>query len=366
VEPTSASADSTGIAQTTWTLGIEDGGGTVEARVGGLEPIIFRSLAVPGPPISVTIQPVLRPVVVVDTGVRLIAIVQDSFGNGVNARVDWSTSNPGIARIDSLGLLIGTSFGQVMVQAEVDGVVGDREAWVLERTSVDREDDFDGSQIHFVYAVPSDRADRVIDFDGTLLNAISSIQAWFEEQTSGRQLRVDTRNGLPDVSFVRLSSNDRVIADQRAAAVFAISDELDVAGFVDAGKVYVVFYEGTNSFACGNSAWPPQIPGNVAALYLRARTPRGPCDWPFAAQPNDPMGVWEFILAHEILHLLGFVDPTAPHADGAHVTDHPRDLMVGGRLEDVRAILDFGNDDYYGPNVPVGVRNLADSPFLTP
>ncbi|MFQ5691391.1 MAG: hypothetical protein ACE5HQ_14115, partial [Gemmatimonadota bacterium] len=74
----------------------------------------------------------------------------------------------------------------------------------------------------------------------------------------------------------------------------------------------------------------------------------------------------EFRPFHEVLHMLGFVDRSAPNHDffhPHHVADDPTDLMWGGDRWNP-GVLDVGHDDYFGENVPEGVRNLADSPFL--
>jgi hypothetical protein len=57
-----------------------------------------------------------------------------------------------------------------------------------------------------------------------------------------------------------------------------------------------------------------------------------------------------FVIAHELIHVLGAVAPCAPHyGNNGHVTDDPRDLLYNGPARrDPNTVLDPGHDDYYG------------------
>ena len=70
-----------------------------------------------------------------------------------------------------------------------------------------------------------------------------------------------------------------------------------------------------------------------------------------------------FVIAHEIVHELGFVPNCAPHSTGhGHVRDSSLDLMYPV-LGDEVPILDVGNNDYYRAHV-AGCPDLSDSPYL--
>ena len=71
-------------------------------------------------------------------------------------------------------------------------------------------------------------------------------------------------------------------------------------------------------------------------------------------------------MIHEILHTLGFVPANAPRQTLTGHVPEPNDLMYAGSAPWAlpNLVLDVGHNDYYGENVPAGVPNLRDSPFL--
>ncbi|HUL49844.1 MAG TPA: Ig-like domain-containing protein [Gemmatimonadales bacterium] len=56
--------------------------------------------------------------------VRLTATIQDTQGNTVTGVVSWATLNPGIAVVDSTGLVTGTATGSTSISAVFNGVTG--------------------------------------------------------------------------------------------------------------------------------------------------------------------------------------------------------------------------------------------------
>jgi hypothetical protein len=97
--------------------------------------------------------------------------------------------------------------------------------------------------------------------------------------------------------------------------------------------------------------------------------------------PPSPLVV-NFGLPHELVHLLGGVTPTAPHAIGGGHTSQFFEVMSAGDLPsapectapfeglDAQLLLDCGNDDYFSMAPPVGSYlatnwNVARSCFLT-
>jgi hypothetical protein len=71
-------------------------------------------------------------------------------------------------------------------------------------------------------------------------------------------------------------------------------------------------------------------------------------------------------MLHEILHTLGFVADNAPREHAAGHVPEPTDLMYAGPQPWRPAVLDVGQDDYYGGNVAADGLNFANSPFLLP
>ncbi|MHB8641677.1 MAG: hypothetical protein ACYDA3_02150 [Gaiellaceae bacterium] len=235
----------------------------------------------------------------------------------------------------------------------------------LPRATTDRPDDVAGPQIHVVYAVPADAADRRLDTDGTLARSVAAWNAWLAGQTGGRGLRLDTSGGALDVTFVRLAETDAQIETQGAYVRDELERELHALGFDQAGKIYAVYYDGHSSWSCGGGAWPPLLQGDVAALYLHGLYSQPiPCDSNAFGTVGQP-GYLEFAMLHEIFHTLGFVPTCAPHQlNGGHVNDSPADLMWQGAAPWRPSALDVGHDDYYNAHIP-GCLDFADSPYLT-
>jgi hypothetical protein len=233
------------------------------------------------------------------------------------------------------------------------------------RSTIDRPDDRSGNQIHVMYVVPSDGTDRSLDTTGTIATSVSAIERWFEDQSGGRQLRFDLHEGELDITFHRLGRTNAQIASFGPFVRDEIEKDLKQAGFNQAGKIYAVYYDGRSTFSCGGGFWPPTLPGNVVALYLKGEPPGAPAcaTNEFASSPFNP-AYWEFAMLHEILHGLGVVARCAPHHTlEGHVSDDPRDLMYAGPQPWQPSLLDAGNDDYF-QHEAAGCLDLEDSPFL--
>ena len=238
------------------------------------------------------------------------------------------------------------------------------------RATSDRADAVAGAQVHVVYAVPRDGADAGLDTTGALEHSVGSFQGWLRSQASGRELRMDLHDGKLDVTFIRLARTDATMASYGVFLRDSLEREMGRAGLLRPNKVYAVYYDGGSTWACGGAAWPPVVPGQVAAMYLKG-TPTGvSCARPFVTSPSAFPGYWEFAMLHDLLQTLGIVAPNAPHhtADRpAHVPE-PNDLMYAGAAPwviDARTVIDVGGDDYFGGGVPAGVVRLDQSPYLT-
>ena len=234
---------------------------------------------------------------------------------------------------------------------------------VLPRSMTDRPDDVTGPQVHALYVLPSDGVDRALDTNGVIAASIANWQRWVRAQTFNNGIRLDTTAGELDVTFVRLGKTDAQLASRGLALRDALEDELRAKGLVRAGRVYATYYDGSSTAACGGGAWPPKLPGAVAALYLRATYgPGAVCYQP--ERSRDELQIMDFAMLHEVLHTVGFVPSCAPnHTRDGHVSDSPRDLMYAGDEPWRPAVLDVGNDDYFHAHI-LGCRELAVSPYL--
>jgi hypothetical protein len=242
----------------------------------------------------------------------------------------------------------------------------------LERATVDRADDIDGQQVHFLYVLPSDGTDRQLDTNGTLDASIARIQQWIVDQTRSLSLRVDTYQGAPDITFVRLPHSDAQATSTHPWPIWVIGEGLVAARFNDPDKFYAAFYDGRSTWACAG-AKSPALP-RLGAMYLQAwptNDPRPCSDAPGFGTGLDRPGYFEIGLLHEVLHTMGFAPPCAPHLTRTdHVNDSPTDLMYHPDEQSPapwdwpHAVLDFNRDDYFGDRVPSGCPNLRDSPVL--
>jgi hypothetical protein len=235
-------------------------------------------------------------------------------------------------------------------------------------------DDISGPQVHFLYIVPSDGPDAQLDTNGQMEQSIARIERWFVTHADNQGLRVDTHNGVPDITFVRLPHSDARATASNPWPLWVIGEDLVAAGFNDPAKVYAAFYDGHSTWACGG-AKSPALP-KLGAMYLQAHPtndPR-PCrDAPGFGTGTDRPGYFEIGLLHEILHTIGFTPHCAPHASkdgyGDHVDDSPTDLMYGpdpthtAYWNWANAVLDFNHDDYYRANIQ-GCPDLSNSPYL--
>jgi hypothetical protein len=241
----------------------------------------------------------------------------------------------------------------------------------LPRSTTDRADDLTGSQVHFLYVVPSDGADRALDTKGKIETSVAAFARWLEKQSGGYALRLDRFQGDLDVTFFRLSRTDAEIASHGDFVRDEIEHDLHAAGFNQKDKLYAVYYDGRSTTRCGGGSWPPTLPGNVVALYLHGEPPGAPpcISNPLASSRFSP-GYLEFSMIHEIFHSLGAAARCAPHhTREGHVSDDPRDLMYAGDQPWQPSILDINHDDYFSrppAHLPAGCLDLRDSAFLIP
>lgn len=287
-----------------------------------------------------------------ETGRRVVATARFEDGAEREVRPRWETSDDTVLVVDDDGALELRSAGS----ATVTGTVGAHSASAaLEvfrptpRTTEGRPDDLSGPQIHFVYALPSDAADRNLDRHGYIETSITVIQNWLAEN-AGSELRIDTHGGRPDITFVRLADSTGDLLDRDT-----FLDHIQIAmsgrtGSTTGRKIYAVYYGATGP-----------LPGQArrqgpATVSLGIRYPGTDEDAP---QSED------FTMIHELFHALGAVAPCAPnHGRNAHVVDDPRDLMYSGSGKRWSAgpRIDEDRDDYFGHDNG-DCTDIADSPF---
>ncbi len=233
-----------------------------------------------------------------------------------------------------------------------------------DRSMADRPDDVDGYQIRVVYALPSDGVDEQLDLDGRIETSVTAWNGWLASQSGGPKMRLDTCDGKLDIGFIRLSRTDADIAAGGAYVREAIEKELRPA---PPKKLLAVYYGGSSTYSCGGGAYPPELVGHVAAMYLKGAPPGAPtCDTnEVGASPTKP-GYIDFAMLHEIFHSLGAAASCAPHHHlRGHVNEDPTDLMWSGDKPWSPALLDTGRDDYWGHGRADCV-DVAKSVFVDP
>jgi hypothetical protein len=227
---------------------------------------------------------------------------------------------------------------------------------VLARSTVDRPDVTTASQIKVLYAVPAGGTDKRWDVNGRIGLSIASSNQWLTDQSGGRQLRMDTSGGAPDITYVQLPRTAAQYAAYGDRARDQIEVDVKAKGFTKANKKYLAYYEGSGT-ACGTSYWPPALPGTTSVVFLQKCTVEGLTG--DASRFSFTDAAW----IHEVFHGLGAVPSCSPHHTmGGHVSDDPSDLMYAGTAPWWPALLDVGRDDYWitGGNCP----GILGSPFM--
>lgn len=250
------------------------------------------------------------------------------------------------------------------------------EPWEYPRSTVDRPDDLSGPQLHVVYAIASDGIDWSLDRTGRISEILARAQDFLAERI-GRRFRIDTYEGRPDISFVRLKDTGwrDLLGEHPCCAHFPmgvidvrlLEPELDDALALSPAKKYVVLLS-----HAGNQF--PSMAGGRTGMVAINRTQLPLTGWTGIGQ-----GVIARTLIHEVFHLMGAVAPCAPNYGGrtaGHVADSDRDVMFASSDEPSPsstvghagldgAYVDFGRDDYYGHG-RIGCTDISQSAYFDP
>ena len=258
----------------------------------------------------------------------------------------WTSSHPGVLEVAEDGAVAGISVGVAEVSASFEGLTDALDFAVDEptpRATRDQPDDFDGPQIHAVYALPSDIDDEKLDRYGDIARSFEAMQDWLSEEI-GYRLRLDTHDGELDVTYLRLHftplEGDGTSTDLIHALDEAVRDGIGHSG----QKIYAIYYAGRNAGQCGTA----NLAGPNAAVYVH----REGCSSTLPGAKPGVVSTYEAVMVHEILHAIGAVPDCAPNRGASvHVQDSPEDLMYAGAERGTRseeALIDFGRDDYFG------------------
>lgn len=271
-------------------------------------------------------------------------MVYGNYDDGTTGTVnaDWISSDPDVVVVDEEGFATGVGAGTAVLAATFEEFTGELDFVVEDpnpRSERDRPDDISGPQVHFVYAVPRDWDDRNRDRFGDVERAALGIQNWLAYEI-GQTLRLDTYQGRPDVSFLRLSFTHQEGDGTAGRTVLDLLDEarrLEITG----DKLLAFFYEGSVAGVCGSAP----LGGRGGAVYL------GCTDTELGAD-EEAVSTYEVVMVHEFFHAFGAVTSCSPnYVEGSHVNDATDDLMFEGTDRSPRGgetFIDVGRDDYYG------------------
>ncbi|MDQ3946757.1 MAG: hypothetical protein M3357_16705 [Actinomycetota bacterium] len=233
----------------------------------------------------------------------------------------------------------------------------------------------DGNRVLAIYARASDRPDRYASVVGSIRRFAAETDQVFNASAARygaiRHIRFVTD------SRCRLVVANVVLSPGGDDSLDATMAELAARGFDDPHRKYLVWMDATEM--CGEAAYYPEDRPD------QSNANNGPDDVPGLVARIDS-GCWGLadrgasIEAHELMHSLGSVLPTAPHATLAgHCTDESDRMCYDDEtvlfMSDVcsadrEALFDCGGDDYFHPAPPPGSHlashwNTAFSSFLT-
>ncbi len=228
-----------------------------------------------------------------------------------------------------------------------------------------------GNRVQFIYVHASDKPNRYSTFAESFQSWVAATNAAFAEsatQTGGvRNLRIVTdancRAVIPNVTVT-------ATGDDSWSTTWS---ELQAQGYKRTDRKYVLFVDAVVYCGIGDLRYDDQPGGGNSSNF-------GPS---FSRVDSGCWSLWDgtSAAAHELMHNLGGVQPTTPHADGVGHCSDDWDRMCyrpGGWNADIicadRALdrqFDCNKDDYfYAGTPPAGSYlathwNTANSVFLT-
>lgn len=254
------------------------------------------------------------------------------------------------------------------------GSTGTTETSDTNTDSESNTDDITGQtyKFHAIYMLASDITDQELDTNGTIRGSIIQANNWLLEQSGSstiRFLRDDDQIKVDRLRLTRTDAQMRVPGDGQPLdnLINQIEHELAANGFNSTDEFYMVWYQTNQTSDCGGrSIGRPGI-GNTA--FMEVCDTQGFID--AVANNSGTTTFNEYVMLHEMFHLLGAAPSCAPNYDVANDLQHTtneKELMYSGsdlsRPWDPQ-FLDQGNDDYFGHSND-GCLDIADSAFLIP
>ncbi|MEA2828948.1 MAG: hypothetical protein QOG43_3387 [Actinomycetota bacterium] len=237
----------------------------------------------------------------------------------------------------------------------------------------------DGYRVQLLYVRATGMADNSASYFPTFINAAANANTEYRDSAA-------KTGGVRNIRFVTDASCNLVIQKVQisAAAIGSLSgmvNALTAQGFNHTDRRYLAWVD--NNTYCGigeiyTDDRPNPTPGLSSSNYSNGN-PQARAT--FARVDNGCWGQSNSVEAHELTHMLGGVQPTAPHGtNGFHCRDESdRMCYVDGAgvvMSQVcpvasERLLDCNGDDYFSTNPPAGSWlaahwNVANSAFLAP
>lgn len=225
----------------------------------------------------------------------------------------------------------------------------------------------DGARVEAIYAYPAGGTNRAVQYDSFLRDTARRIEGAFE--LSGKI------TGQP--MFLRFATdpNCNLVINQ-AALTGEITDyglvatQLEQQGYNKPNRKYLVWIDADGAYCGQGSWWNNDTPGQENPANTN-----GGFAMAWGDSSGQTTGCWNLAETHEIMHMLGAVQTTAPHSDGGGHETEDHDRMGGGTIvcpdRALELLFDCNNDDYfYAGTPPLGNYlathwNTANSRYLT-
>lgn len=219
----------------------------------------------------------------------------------------------------------------------------------------------DANRVEMLYVRTADVPSRIghlVDLAGQVASEVDAVFAESAAKTGGSRAVRWQVDGNCDVVVA-----DVVVSAASARDFSQMVRDLKDQGFGRADRKYLIFFDaevlcGVGTVYVDDQPGPGNLNNGKFPQYARVDAPCWRSD----------------IAAHELMHTLGAVQPSAPHGTpGLHCTDEADLMCTPGHGAAERcggpALFDCGNDDYFSTAPPPGSYlasrwNTASSAFL--
>ena len=258
-----------------------------------------------------------------------------------------------------------------------------------------------GPRIQLIYMYVEGQPNRSAQVVPRIANEIAPrMDATFRETSKNQGREIGMRLHMPDckvaVDTEKIDS-DNGRPDDPGAMLNRVTTRISEAGYSTTDRKYIVWIDAGNKGACGvapamttlaANVTDNAVTGNISNIGWQAVLPETALIFRYGrpivgeAPPGTPEcwgrgGTGAMTEIHELIHLLGAVNTSAPNSNGfGHCTDD-HDIMCYGergvstvpRCATPVEQLDCGSDDYFNARPPVGSYlsthwNTANSRFL--